>query len=154
MPANLLQNVYLFKGLGESELQMISEITQAKTYAPNEDVFTEKDQANALYILRHGSVRIHQKSDSGENIEVATLGTGSHFGEMAFVDEERRSASATAIEASDILMIPYDRLSEFLERNETIAVHFYRELSRFLCGRLRVTTNDLSFAREKNLSHF
>ena len=34
------------------------------------------------------------------------------------------------------------------------AVKFYRSLALFLCGRLRLTTTDLSFAREKNLRHF
>ena len=154
MAANLLQNVYLFKGLSEQELNEISEIAESESFQAGDDVFNETDPAQALYIIRHGSVRIHQKSESGENNEVATLGTGSHFGEMAFVDGEKRSASATSIERSGIVLLRYQKLNELLDNNETIAVHFFKELSRFLCGRLRVTTNDLSFAREKNLSHF
>ena len=154
MSQNLLHNIYLFKGLDEAELIQISEIAEKESFAAGDDVFSEKDPAKALYVIQHGSVRIHQKSDSGENIEVATLGTGSHFGEMAFVDGEQRSASATAIERAEVVYLTYEKLSALLETNEKIAVHFYKELARFLCGRLRVTTNDLSFAREKNLSHF
>src|SRR5690606_29086689 len=104
-----------------------------------------------LYVIKYGSVRIHQKTVSGENMEVAILGTGSHFGEMAFLDGESRSASATAAEKSDIVELDYEKLQMILKENFPIAVHFYRELAQFLCGRLRVTTNDLGFAREKNL---
>jgi len=154
MAQNLLQNVYLFRDLSSAELELISEITESDAYVAGDDVFSETDAAEALYVIKHGSVRIHQKSDSGDNMEVANLGTGSHFGEMAFVDGEKRSASATATERSEVIFIKYDRLKELLQVNPRIAVHFYKELSRFLCGRLRVTTNDLSFAREKNLSHF
>ena len=151
---NLLQNVYLFKKLDHNELEKIAEISTIETFPPGEDLFLEKDEAHALYVIKYGSVRIHQKADSGENIQVANLGTGSHFGEMAFIDGERRSASATAIERSDVVILDYEKLKTILENDLNIAVNFYRELCHFLSGRLRVTTNDLSFAREKNLSHF
>jgi hypothetical protein len=42
----------------------------------------------------------------------------------------------------------------FLNQDAAAALAFYRELSHFLAGRLRMTTNDLNFAREKNLHHF
>lgn len=154
MSQNLLKNVYLFKGLSPSELEIISGAGETSTFNPGDDVFTQTDKATALYVIRHGSVKIHQKSTSGDNIEVANLGTGSHFGEMAFVDGEPRSASATAIEKSELVILDYGKLDEILVANQAIAVSFYKELAHFLCGRLRVTTNDLSFAREKNLSHF
>ena len=151
---NLLQNVYLFKGLSGEELEVISEAAKVETFAPTDEVFCQGDKATALYIIKCGSVRIHQKSSQGDHIEVATLGSGSHFGEMGFVDGEARSASATAIEKSDVVVLDYKQVKEVLDKHPTIAVKFYRELAHFLCGRLRITTNDLSFAREKNLSHF
>lgn len=154
MSQNLLKNVYLFKGLSDDELKLISDAGQAATINPGDDIFTQSDAAKALYVIRFGSVKIHQKSSSGENIEVANLGSGSHFGEMAFVDGEPRSASATAIEKSEIVVLHYDKLSGILSAHSNIAISLYKELAHFLCGRLRVTTNDLSFAREKNLSHF
>jgi len=151
---NLLQNIYLFKRMSGGELEVISEAAEVETFGGTDELFTQGDRALALYVIKYGSVRIHQRSSAGDNIEVATLGTGSHFGEMGFVDGEPRSASATAIEKSDIIVFNYDKLRNVLERHPTIAVKFYKELAHFLCGRLRITTNDLSFAREKNLSHF
>jgi hypothetical protein len=41
-----------------------------------------------------------------------------------------------------------------LEGSPPIASKFYRALARFLSNRLRQTTTDMSFAREKNLRHF
>lgn len=151
---NLLQNIYLFKLMSGEELEVISEAAEVETFGGTDELFTQGDKALAMYVIKYGSVRIHQRSSTGDNIEVATLGTGSHFGEMGFVDGEPRSASATAIEKSDIIVFNYEKLRTVLERHPTIAVKFYKELAHFLCGRLRITTNDLSFAREKNLSHF
>lgn len=151
---NLLQNVYLFEGLNGTQMDAINAIAEMSTFSTGEDIFCQGDKATALYIIKYGSVRIHQKSLSGANIEVANLATGSHFGEMAFLDNERRSATCTALEKSEIICLNYQQLGEILTQNPAIAVHFFRELAHFLCGRIRVTTNDLSFAREKNLSHF
>lgn len=151
---NLLQNIYLFKHMDASELETVSGVTEIKTFLPTDEIFTQKDKATALYVIKYGSVNISQKTSSGDNIQVATLGSGSHFGEMGFVDGEPRSATATAIERSDIIVFSYDKLRSMLKEHPQIAVKFYKELAHFLCGRLRITTNDLSFSREKNLSHF
>ena len=151
---SIFHNVYLFKDLNSEELSLVGKIIKVKTLNAGDTLFEQDDLASAMYIVKFGSVSIHQKTESGERIEVTVLGTGSHFGEMAFIDDERRSATATAIEKTDILEISYDDLSTLLKRHLTIAIRFYKALSHFLCGRLRLTTLDLSFAREKNLTHF
>lgn len=151
---NLLQNVYLFKNLSEEELEKINEVASLETFAAGDDIFSQKGPATALYVIKFGSVRISQTSDSGDDIEIAVLGTGSHFGEMALIDSEPRSASASTIEKSEIVQINYLELNELLKSDLDIASKFYHSLSHFLAGRLRVTTNDLSYSREKNLSHF
>ncbi|MCB0363730.1 MAG: cyclic nucleotide-binding domain-containing protein, partial [Bdellovibrionales bacterium] len=103
---NVLQNVYLFKGLNAEQIAAISEIATVNTYNPTDEIFGQGDQARAAYFIKFGSVRITQKTQSGDTVEVATLGTGSHFGEMPFLDSEVRSASAVAIEKTDLVEIP------------------------------------------------
>jgi CRP/FNR family transcriptional regulator, cyclic AMP receptor protein len=154
MSRSLLQNVYLFKGLTADEMGAVSELAKTQTYNTGDTIFIKGEPATAMYLIKHGSVKIQQTTKSGDNLVVATLGTGSHFGEMAMVDSEPRSATASAGEMTEVIIIPYDKLKTLLEKNQNVAIKFYRELSHFLCGRLRATTNDLGFAREKNLSHF
>ncbi len=151
---NLLNNIYLFKDLNDSELGAVAAVAEVQSLAPGAEVFEQGDKATALYVIGFGTVRVHRKGSEGDDIPVTTLGTGSHFGEMAFIDEEKRSATVTAAEKTDLIKIRYDKLSSVLEENPAIAIKFFKALSKFLCGRLRVTTNDLSFAREKNISHF
>lgn len=154
MSRALLQNVYLFKTLSNQELEAVGGLGEAQKFNMGETVFLKGEPAKALYLIKYGSVRIQQTTKSGDSVTVATLGTGSHFGEMAFVDGEPRSATAEAAETSELVTISYEKLADFLAKNQAVAVKFYRELALFLCGRLRVTTSDLNFAREKNLSHF
>ena len=95
-----------------------------------------------------------RRSGKDDSVDVAQLGTGSHFGEMSFVDGEARSATVIAMEKSEIVKIDFDALRKVFEKEPAIAVKAYRSFAHFLCGRLRLTTMDLSFAREKNIRHF
>lgn len=151
---NLLQNVYLFKHMSTEEVLKINHIATTEIFANGDDIFSQGDKASALFVIRYGSVRIYQTSEENDKIEVALLGTGSHFGEMAFIDHEPRSASAVASEKTEVVRLDYEKLKEVLNKNPLIAVKFYESLTHFLCGRLRITTKDLSFAREKNLQFF
>lgn len=151
---NILQEVYLFQDLKPDQLTQVGAIATVKTFAGGDDIFSKGEPARALYVIKKGSVRIHHSNGGDHFVEVAILGVGSHFGEMAFVDSETRSASASAIESSEIIIFAYEALRKLLETNQSIAISFYKCLSHFLCGRLRLTTNDLSFSRENNLRHF
>ena len=151
---SILQNVYLFKKMNPAQISSITEISETKSCEAGEDIFLQGGAAEHFYIISFGSVRIHQKSSTNDNIEIAILGPGSHFGEMAFLDGENRSASATCMESTDLTLVNFAKLKTVLEKNTSMSSDFYREIANFLVNRLRVTTLDLSYARERNLSHF
>lgn len=151
--SNLLQNVYVFKELTPKELETIASLATVESFGPGDEIFTQGDAAVSFFVIKFGSVKI-QRSGKEDSVDVATLGTGSHFGEMAFVDGEKRSATVIAIERTELVKLDFQDLRRVLEANPAIAVKVYKSFAHFLCGRLRITTTDLSFAREKNLRHF
>src|ERR1044072_8276844 len=111
MSSTLLKNVYLFSTMQPKEREAISGLGQAQNYMRGDGIFLRGEPAKALYLIKHGSVKIQQSAKNGDCIDVATLGAGSHFGEMAFVDGEPRSASAMASEQTELIVIPYEKLS-------------------------------------------
>ena len=153
MAAQLLQDIYLFKDLLPKELDQLSELGTVKSYQSEDEVFREGEEAKSLYVIRHGTVSIRQ-AGKDKDLDVAQLGTGAHFGVMSFADGNPRSATAVARERTELLEISFDKLAAYFDKNPTTALKVYRSLTRFLAGRLRVTTMDLSFSREKNIRHF
>lgn len=153
MASDLLKNIYLFKDLTSQELEQIATISSTETFNAGDEIFAEGDKAASLFVIKYGSVKI-RRSGKDSSTEVAHLGTGGHFGEMAFVDDEPRSATVETLERSEIIRIDFEKLRDLFHEAPVMAVKFYRALSLFLCGRLRLTTMDLSFAREKNIRHF
>lgn len=150
----LLKGVYLFGDLSAEERGRLAKIAESMALPAGFQIFRAGEEATALYLIKDGSVRITTLSPSGERIDVATLGSGSHFGEMALIDGAKRSATAETLEPTSMFRFDYDKVTALLERSPATAAKLYRSLARFLSNRLRQTTTDMSYAREKNLRHF
>ncbi|MEW6166214.1 MAG: cyclic nucleotide-binding domain-containing protein [Pseudomonadota bacterium] len=148
MESHLLRNIYLFQDFSDAELKRLESLAELKSYAAGEQLFEEGDPALSLLVIKYGSVQISQAGEDN-TVMLATLGTGSHFGEMSFLDGEPRSATARAMEQSEIVVIAYDALRRLLDGDAALAAKFYRSLAQFLGGRLRVTSGDLRFARSR-----
>ena len=153
MGVKMLQDIYLFKDFLPNELEELSAKGVVRTYSQGDAIFHEGDPARSMFVIRHGTVHI-RRAGKKDDVDLVQLGGGAHFGEMPFVNDEPRSASAVALERSELLEIGYDVLQAHLDKNLQTAVKFYRALAHFLAGRLRTTTVDLSFSRDKNLRLF
>ena len=151
----LLENLYIFRGLSNEDLSKIEAIAELESYSSGDLIFRQNDVADAFFVIQHGMVNIEldEKVDKSGHIAVATLGTGSHFGEMGFLDDQPRSASAIAASYSDILRIDYSATKEVLESDSALSIHVYKQLAIFMCSRLRLTTLDLKYERSRNLGH-
>lgn len=153
MELSYLKPIYLFKDLSDSELKKIADIATIKNFMPGEEVFSVGQKATAFYVVIMGSVKLSVGSASGDEIQIRTLGSGSHFGEMPMLDGELRSASVSAMESSAIAEIPYEKFSTLLESDSAMAVKVYRAISRYLAVRLRSTTGDLNQLKELKFQH-
>ncbi len=154
MSKELLKKCYLFKDMTESELTKLESALTSETYDTDEDVFKQGDEAHSMHLIKKGLVKVLQVGNDHDMIAVATLSSGSHFGEMAFLDNEKRSATVTAAEKTELLRVDYEELRKVLTADTAMSIKFLNAMALFLCGRLRITTNDLSFARERNVKHF
>lgn len=151
---DLLKSIYLFKDFTMDELALIAGISKENTYMAGQDIFARGMKAESFYLVRVGSVKIFSVSENGDETDIATIQSGSHFGEMAMLDQSDRSATAQATEKTVLFEIPYKPLLELLKNNPSLSSHFYKGLATFLGARLRNTTNDLRHLKELRLKHF
>jgi len=145
-----LKGVYLFQELDATELHLLESICREQVVASGDDVFRHGDPADALYVIHLGTVRILRESTTIDEIEVAMLGTGAHFGELAWLTRDKRSATATAQERTELLRMDYDAMARLVEQNPRLGMKIFRALARRIAAMVRETTDDLIFAREMN----
>ncbi|MBW1780834.1 MAG: cyclic nucleotide-binding domain-containing protein [Deltaproteobacteria bacterium] len=89
-----------------TELDLNKSGFQIASYRKNDVIFSEGSKGYAAYILKKGSVEISVKV-KGKKVPLTTLREKSVFGEMALIlAEHKRTATATALEDSEIAKIP------------------------------------------------
>lgn len=152
--SNPLKSIYLFKDLDPSELEKISKVAVEKSFSGGQDIFLKGSKADALYVIKMGTVIIKATNSSGDEVKIASMATGSHFGELPLLDNEKRSATAQTVESSSLFEFNFESLKKLLLDEPKIGVKVYKALATYLAGRLRVTTEDLSYAKEHNIRHF
>jgi putative ABC transport system ATP-binding protein len=86
-----LKGVEGFKNLTPTELTNVAEHMTKRHYMPGEPVVREGDVGHELYLISDGEVRVER----GGN-EVARLGPGEFFGELALLSGEPRNATVVA----------------------------------------------------------
>lgn len=82
-------------------------------------IFRECERANCAFVIEKGKVEISTDVDDERRV-LATLGPGEMFGEMAALDGTERSATATAVEDTELTLIVSDQLRSRVESAEPI----------------------------------
>jgi signal transduction histidine kinase len=124
-----LETSRLFGGLPESELRVLKDAVRTQSVAPGKVIFTEGDIGDDLYIVKSGGVLISAFVNEEERRPLSHVGAGDFFGEMAVVDNEPRSATATAEIETEVYFIPREVVLQMLERSPKLAVNLMREFS-------------------------
>lgn len=90
-----------------------------RAYAPGEAIFRQGESGHEAFVVESGRVRI--VSESGE--EIAQLGPGEIFGEMALFNRTPRMAGATAVEPTQLRAISRTHIEERLEVTDPLLRH-------------------------------
>jgi CRP-like cAMP-binding protein len=131
----LLAESELFEGFGQSDLQALSGAAQVRALRRNDGVFLEADEAAELFVVRRGRIVIAINSPDGRESVMALMEPGDLFGEMGlFMDGGRRSASARALEPSELVSLPYEPLLELLHKRPQLLWGVVRLLTRRLAA--------------------
>ncbi len=142
----LLKKSMLFKGSNSKELETVLQLFQERKINPNVTIFTEDMPAEALYIVKSGSVRISMMAHKGEEISLLLLGPGEFFGELALVQDGVRLVNARADSSVEILLMTRKDFQILLELAPHIASRILMVIVKLLAMRVKAYSN-----RFKNL---
>ena len=116
-PTDLLAGVGLFSELSKRELKDVAGSMQELRCSAGREVVAAGKRGAAFFIITEGKAAVIRAGK-----EVATLGPGDYFGEVALVTGGERNASVTAL--TDLVLdaqrlgLPFDRQGECLDRLE------------------------------------
>lgn len=124
----MLKSISIFHETPETVLAEVAELLEEEDFEPNTNIFLAGDEAQCMYIIFKGQVRIH----NGEHTFVV-MKEGECFGEYALLDTETRSASATTVSECLLLKMDQEPFYELMESRIEVA----KGIIKTLCRRLK-----------------
>jgi CRP-like cAMP-binding protein len=104
-----------------------------------ETLFREREPGDALFVIVEGRVSLRCDTDGDEVVELAVLGSGAIFGELAVLSPARRSATAIALTPVRAMVLHRGIFNEMLAQRHPAAEALLKALTRRICVRLRQT---------------
>jgi pyruvate,water dikinase len=126
-PVASLQRVELFAGMDRRQSEQIARLLKERRFAKGETVIMEGSGGAAFFIIESGEASV-----SSKGVNLATLGRGQYFGEVALIDGGPRSATVTA--ATDLVCyaLTFWEFRPLVERNGTIGWRLLQALAKQL----------------------
>jgi CRP/FNR family cyclic AMP-dependent transcriptional regulator len=133
----ILSAHFLLKHLSRERLDQLAEVTYLDNFPRGGMIFQKGDPGDSMMAVVRGKVKIGVHSIDGKEIVFNIVNQGNVFGEISLLDGEPRSADASALEDTDILILDRSKFLPLLERQELL------NLITVLCKRLRQTSENL-----------
>jgi pyruvate,water dikinase len=126
-PVAALQRVELFSAMDRRQAEQIGRLLKERRFKKGEIVIVEGTGGAAFFIIGSGEATV-----SSKGVELATLGPGNYFGEVALIDGGPRSATVTA--ATDLVCygLTFWEFRPLVESNGTIGWKLLQALAKQL----------------------
>ena len=126
-------------------MNRLANVCKLKKFSNNEIIIQEGDLGSEMYIVYRGSVEIQKKTRAGDDYTVALLKDEYNvfFGELALIDDDKRSATVVAREDSVFLVITKSDFQKLGNEQPAIGLPITTAITKILASRLRKTTQDM-----------
>jgi CRP-like cAMP-binding protein len=122
---DVLANVPIFKTLGRKSLARIGAHARRRFFRAGDVIVREGEEGVGFFMISDGSVSVTRATT-----ELARLGPGDFFGEMALLDNHRRSATVKALADTECLAIMRSDFLAEVRNNPDLAVEILSQLSQ------------------------
>jgi predicted acylesterase/phospholipase RssA len=123
-----LAGVALLAGADPDALEALAADARPRRALAGDWVIREGDEADDLFVVLRGRLRVVGGSDEGERT-LRILGPGAAIGELALLTGSPRSASVQAVRDTTLLQLRRDRFVELMEQDGRFAAAVARELA-------------------------
>jgi CRP-like cAMP-binding protein len=139
-----LARMPLFRPLNDREILRVLQVTDVVVYKDAETVITQGERGEELYIVLSGTVDI-MRGDA----KLTSLSPGEHFGEMALIRAQPRSATVKSNGNSEVMVLRRPDFFEILRNEHQLAVKLLWQFLGVLADRLADTSRELGEARQE-----
>ncbi|GHU84243.1 diguanylate cyclase [Spirochaetia bacterium] len=143
-PIEVLMDAPMFSGMSELEFTAVTAFMERRRIRKGVIVFNEGDKGEELFILIAGSLIASITQPDGVKCLLFNVPQGSFFGEMSVIAREPRSATITAEEDSDVLVLQGIDFYRILYEHPMIGVKLLKAIGKVESGWLENSARHLN----------
>jgi CRP-like cAMP-binding protein len=115
--ADELKGVPLFNGLSQRQLRRLGRDFKERKFRPGAEIVRQGHMSGVdFFVIVEGKVSV-----TVDGKEVARLGPGDHFGELALIGERERSSTVTALEPLRCVAMASWHFRRFVNANPDVS---------------------------------
>jgi CRP-like cAMP-binding protein len=138
------RSCYVFEGLSEEQLIRITSVGKEMPMDEGQRIFTEGDDAVALYILKEGAVELMSKIEGDFEMPIAILrNAGDCFGASALIPPHSYSISARCAEKGNLLAMGRSDLRQLIEEDHHLGCIIMTNSARYFLEQLKQTRQEI-----------
>jgi len=126
---SLLSGIEFFDFLKDDDRRELANVVDAIKLNAGETLFHTGDPGEALFVVRSGSIELYIKDTAGQKIVLTIAEEGSLFGELSLLDSGPRTATAIALNDSELLVLDRDDLLLLFQKRPEAALNMLAAMS-------------------------
>jgi signal transduction histidine kinase len=128
MDAEIRRCIPLLQVLTPMAMRAVIAHGELRSIPADTEIFHEGEPGDYWYCILAGHIRVHAQGRTGKARELAAFQAGETLGELALLDNEPRSATATSITPCRLLLIPRDDFIDLISSNPGLLAQLLRRL--------------------------
>lgn len=124
-----LSTIKLLSHLAPTDLNCVAKASGWRKYSANEQIFDRQSNTRDVFFVVSGRVRVVNYSITGREVTLDDIGVGGHFGELAAIDGQPRSASVFALVDSHLVVLPQERFLNLVNEDNGVGLKVMQSLA-------------------------
>ncbi len=127
--ADILKKITLFNNVSDAHIDIVSKNLVERTYLSSQAIFLDGSTEGAIYLIASGKIKISKHTKHNTESILGILHEGDYFGEMEMIDGLPRSASASALSDSKILLLKKNEFDFLIKNSNPFALNILNTLA-------------------------
>ncbi len=133
----VLKQQILLQDIDKTGLDKIAEIAKEVTVKKGEPLFKESEGTKGLWLIHSGKIEISKITADGWRQTIVVLPSGHFFGELSILENRKHVASATALEDTELFLIPKEDFERMMEEDCSLALCIVKKIAIAMSKNLR-----------------
>ncbi len=115
-----INRLSLFNGVPHETLEKMISMFQEKRYSAGEQIIKHGEPGDVFFLVASGKVEVNHEGPHGEKLVLDVMGSGSHFGEMALLNDSPRKANIVALVQTIALTLNRNQFIELVKETPSL----------------------------------